>query len=51
MAVAIIGDSDGDGFADIAVSAPYAGKRGVVYICRGFEGGLLPPSQVGMVIT
>ena len=34
LAVENIGDIDGDGYSDIAVSAPYAGS-GVVYIFRG----------------
>ena len=40
----MIGDTDGDGISDVAISAPFAGS-GVVYICRGFRGGILPPEQ------
>ena len=34
LSVENIGDVDGDGYSDIAVSAPYVGA-GVVYIYRG----------------
>ncbi|XP_066301695.1 integrin alpha-5-like [Branchiostoma lanceolatum] len=41
-AMVAMGDMDSDGFNDVAVGAPYAGKtgEGVVYIFRGSLGGL-----------
>ena len=44
MAVSMIGDIDRDGVFDTAISAPYAGEGGVVYIYRGYRGGLVDTS-------
>uniref|UniRef100_A0A8D0BJG4 Integrin subunit alpha 2b n=1 Tax=Salvator merianae TaxID=96440 RepID=A0A8D0BJG4_SALMN len=49
MAIAPLGDIDQDGYADIAIGAPFAGKEGggCVYIYRGHSGGLtLSPDQI-----
>ena len=44
-AVDVIGDIDGDGFADVLAGAPGAnGGTGEVYLLRGSAGGLLPPT-------
>ncbi len=40
MAVENIGDIDLDGYPDVAIAAPYNGN-GVVYIYRGYSGGLI----------
>ena len=44
-----MGDIDGDGFDDAAISAPYSyDGAGAVYIYRGFSNGLVPDFyQVG----
>lgn len=49
MAVSVIGDIDKDGIADVAASAPYV-RGGVVYICKGFRGGILSPEQVSVCV-
>ncbi|KAI5106725.1 integrin alpha-V precursor, partial [Silurus meridionalis] len=45
-----LGDLDGDGFNDVAVSAPYGGssRQGLVYIYNGRAGG--PDSQPSQVL-
>src|SRR5262249_44207126 len=41
VAVAGVGDVDGDGYADVAVGAQHAnGSKGAVYVYRGGPGGL-----------
>ena len=46
----MIGDIDGDGISDVAISAPYL-NGGVVYICRGFRGGIMMPEQVSQYMS
>jgi hypothetical protein len=49
--VASAGDVNGDGYADVIVSAPYAmGKTGRVYVYLGGASGI-SPSQQPMVLT
>lgn len=38
--VRVVGDVDGDGFPDLAASAPFAAPSGEVYVLRGGEGPL-----------
>ncbi|XP_014675422.1 PREDICTED: integrin alpha-PS2-like [Priapulus caudatus] len=46
QAISAIGDVDQDGYNDIAIAAPYGGKRGrgIVYIYHGSKKGLVIPA-------